>query len=1138
MKLVTVDGNEACSNTAYMFTEVAGIYPITPASPMAEHVDEWSNNGVLNIFNDKVKVVEMQSEAGAAGMVHGSLQAGILTTTFTASQGLLLMIPNMYKIAGEMLPCVIHVAARSLATHALSIFGDHQDIYATRQTGFAILASSSVQDAAYLSAVAHLATIKGKVPFVHFYDGFRTSHELHKVNILELDDIKNLVDYDAIKSFRANALQIGKPITRGTAQNDDIYFQATEVRNPYYDSIVDTVVDYMDKINKVTKSDYKPFNYYGSKNATNIIVAMGSVCETIKETIDDLNKKGYEIGLIEVHLYRPFSVKHLKKVLPKTAKKIAVLDRTKEFGSIGEPLYLDVVAALKDEEVEIYGGRYGLSSKNTTPAQIKAVYDFLASKPHHNFTIGIKDDVSNLSLKIDESYKISNSHELLLYGYGSDGMVSAAKILMSLIGNETDNIVQGYFQYDSKKSGGVTVGHLRFNKDKIRSTYYVENPELVMVTKDSYLKEFDTLSKIKENGIFILNTIKSEDEVKEYLDDNLINIITERNIKFYIINAYELARKVGLKNKISMIMAATIFELTSIVNREEGINALKESVKKKFFKKGEAVIKANNDAIDLVKEYLKPIEVKTNGMLINEENEYDNVIEAINHRKGDDLPTSAFKKYPDGTFMVDLKNIEKKGISDIVPKWVPTSCIQCNQCAFVCPHSVIRPFLLNKEEYEKAPNYIKDRALKAMGKADMYYVLGISIMNCTGCGLCMKACPSKQTSKALVASTLVEQYKDNEQKVFDYLEKNVSEKIEYPINSVKGSQFKKPKFSFCGACAGCGETSYIKVLTQLFGDHMMIANATGCSSIYGGGMPVLPYTIPWSNSLFEDNAEYGYGMLIGNKTMRNRIAKIMQNNLESKNKELFTKWLDNFNNYEITKEVAEKIDYSACKELEELKEYIPYRSIWTIGGDGWAYDIGYGGIDHVLASNDDVNILVLDSQVYSNTGGQSSKSSPAGSIASFAASGKKNNKKDLAKMALAYPHVYVATVSLGANMIQLLKVFKEAENHKGPSIIIAYAPCISHGIEGGMENTLEMQKLAVNSGYFPLFRYNPNEDKFYLDSKADFSLYEEFLLKQNRYSMLKIINPIEMNDLILKNKEHAEKTYEYYKSLVKEGNEE
>ena len=1138
MKLVTVDGNEACSNTAYMFTEVAGIYPITPASPMAEHVDEWSNNGVLNIFNDKVKVVEMQSEAGAAGMVHGSLQAGILTTTFTASQGLLLMIPNMYKIAGEMLPCVIHVAARSLATHALSIFGDHQDIYATRQTGFAILASSSVQDAAYLSAVAHLATIKGRVPFVHFYDGFRTSHELHKVNILELDDIKDLVDYDAIKSFRANALQIGKPITRGTAQNDDIYFQATEVRNPYYDSIVDIVVDYMDKINKVTKSDYKPFNYYGSKNATNVIVAMGSVCETIKETIDDLNKKGYEIGLIEVHLYRPFSVKHLKKVLPKTVKKIAVLDRTKEFGSIGEPLYLDVVAALKDEEVEIYGGRYGLSSKNTTPAQIKAVYDFLSSKPHHNFTIGIKDDVSNLSLKIDESYKISNSHELLLYGYGSDGMVSAAKILMSLIGNETDNIVQGYFQYDSKKSGGVTVGHLRFNKDKIRSTYYVENPELVMVTKDSYLKEFDTLSKIKENGIFILNTIKSEDEVKEYLDDNLINIITGRNIKFYIINAYELARKVGLKNKISMIMAATIFELTNIINREEGIKALKESVKKKFFKKGEAVIKANNDAIDLVKEYLKPIEVKTNGMLINEETEYDNVIEAINHRRGDELPTSAFKKYPDGTFMVDLKNIEKKGISDIVPKWVPTSCIQCNQCAFVCPHSVIRPFLLNQEEYDKAPNYIKNRALKAMGKANMYYVLGISIMNCTGCGLCMKACPSKQTSKALVASTLAEQYKDNEQKVFDYLEKNVSEKIEYPINSVKGSQFKKPKFSFCGACAGCGETSYIKVLTQLFGDHMMIANATGCSSIYGGGMPVLPYTMPWSNSLFEDNAEYGYGMLIGNKTMRNRIAKIMQNNLESKNKELFTKWLDNFNNYEITKEVAEKIDYSACKELEELKEYIPYRSIWTIGGDGWAYDIGYGGIDHVLASNDDVNILVLDSQVYSNTGGQSSKSSPAGSIASFAASGKKNNKKDLAKIALAYPHVYVATVSLGANMIQLLKAFKEAENHKGPSIIIAYAPCISHGIEGGMENTLEMQKLAVNSGYFPLFRYNPSEDKFYLDSKADFSLYEDFLLKQNRYSMLKIINPVEMNDLLLKNKEHAEKTYEYYKSLAKEGNEE
>ncbi len=1136
MKIVTVDGNEACSNTAYMFTEVAGIYPITPASPMAEHVDEWSNKGVLNIFNDKVKVVEMQSEAGAAGMVHGSLQAGLLTTTFTASQGLLLMIPNMYKIAGEMLPCVIHVAARSLATHALSIFGDHQDVYAARQTGFAMLASSSVQDAAFLAAVAHLAAIKGSIPFMHFYDGFRTSHELHKINILELNDIKNLVDYDQIKKFRNKALQIGKPITRGTAENDDVYFQATEVRNPYYDNIVEVTNDYMEKINKVTKSDYKPFNYYGSSNATNVIVAMGSVCETIKETIDDLSKKGYEIGLIEVHLYRPFSTKYLKKVLPKTVKKIAVLDRTKEFGSIGEPLYLDVLAALNDLHLEIYGGRYGLSSKNTTPGQIKAVYDFLNDKPHHNFTIGITDDTTNLSLKIDESYKIGNSHELLLYGYGSDGMVSAAKMLMTLIGSETDNIVQGYFQYDSKKSGGVTVGHLRFNKEKIRSTYYVENPELVMVTKDSYLKDFDTISKIKENGIFILNTIRSEKEIVEYLNDEFKKIIVDRKIKFYIINAYELARKVGLKNKISMIMASTIFELTNIVEHDEGINALKESVKKKFMKKGENVIKANIDAIDLTKDYLKKIDIQEVKMIIDEENSYENIVQAIEHRKGDSLPTSAFAKNPDGTFIVDLKDIAKKGISDVVPKWVPSSCIQCNQCAFVCPHSVIRPFLLSAEEYEKAPNYIKDRALKAMGKGNMYFIISISIMNCTGCGLCMKTCPSKQNSKALVSTSLIEEYKNNEQKVFDYLNKNITEKDEYPVNSVKGSQFKKPKFSFCGACAGCGETSYIKVLTQLFGEHMMIANATGCSSIYGGGLPVLPYTIPWSNSLFEDNAEYGYGMLIGSQTIRNRIASIMQNNLNSKNKEHFKRWLDNFNNYEITKEVARSIDYSACKELEELKEYIPYRSIWTIGGDGWAYDIGYGGIDHVLASNDDVNILVLDSQVYSNTGGQSSKASPAGSIASFASSGKKNNKKDLAKIALAYPHVYVATVSLGANMIQLLKAFKEAEAHKGPSIIIAYSPCISHGIEGGMENTLEMQKLAVNSGYFPLFRFNPNENKFYLDSKADFNLYEEFLLKQNRYSMLKIVNPIEMNELLLKNKEYAVKTYEYYKTLVKEEN--
>lgn len=1137
MKLVTVDGNEACSNTAYMFTEVAGIYPITPASPMAEHVDEWSNKGVLNIFNDEVKVVEMQSEAGAAGMVHGSLQAGLLTTTFTASQGLLLMIPNMYKIAGEMLPCVIHVAARSLATHALSIFGDHQDIYATRQTGFAILASSSVQDAAYLAAVAHLSAIKGRVPFIHFYDGFRTSHELHKVNILELDDVKDLVDYGAIKEFRDRALQIGKPITRGTAENDDVYFQATEVRNKYYDDVVDVVCEYMDKINAKTHSDFKPFNYYGSPNAKNVIVAMGSVNETIKETIDDLTKKGYEIGLVEVHLYRPFSSKHLLDVLPDSVTCVAVLDRTKEFGSVGEPLYLDVVASFKNRNIEVFGGRYGLSSKNTTPAQIKAVYDFLDNIPHHNFTIGINDDVTNLSLKVDESYKISNSHEILLYGYGSDGMVSAAKVLIGLIGNETDNIVQGYFQYDSKKSGGVTIGHLRFNKEKIRSTYYVENPEFVMVTKDNYLKEFDTISKLKENGIFILNTVRSDQEIKEYLDDTFVKAIVDRHIKFYIINAYELARKVGLKNKISMIMAATIFELTNIVPREEGIESLKNSVKKKFFKKGDAVVQANIDAIDLVKEYLQEVDLKAKDLLIPEEKDYSNIIQAINHRKGEELPVSAFKDFPDGTFMVDPKDIEKKGISEIVPKWASKSCIQCNQCAFVCPHSVIRPYLLNEEEYSKAPAYIKDRCLKAMGKGDLYFILGISIMNCTGCGLCMKVCPSKQASKALVPATLMEEYKDNEQKVFDYLENNVSEKEEYPINSVKGCQFKKPKFSFCGACAGCGETSYIKVLTQLFGDHMMIANATGCSSIYGGGLPVLPYSIPWSNSLFEDNAEYGYGMLIGNKTIRNRIARIMQNNLETKNKDEFIKWLDNFNDFKITSEVAKNIDYSVCKELVPFKEYIPYRSIWTIGGDGWAYDIGYGGIDHVLASNDDVNILVLDSQVYSNTGGQSSKSSPAGSIASFASSGKKNNKKDLARMALAYPHVYVATVSLGANMIQLLKAFREAEAYKGPSIIIAYAPCISHGIEGGMENTVEMQKLAVNSGYFPLFRFNPTENKFYLDSKANFDLYEEFLLKQNRYSMLKIINPVEMNDLLLKNKEYAMNSYNYYESLVKKDGE-
>ena len=1129
-KIMTVDGNEACSYSAYMFTEVAGIYPITPASPMAEHLDEWSNEQRLNIFNDKVRVVEMQSEAGAAGMVHGSLQAGILTTTFTASQGLLLMIPNMYKIAGEMLPLVIHVAARSLASHALSIFGDHQDIYATRMTGFCDLASSSVQDAAYLSIVAHLSAIKSSLPFLHFFDGFRTSHEINKIEVLEIDDVRKLVDYDALDKFRDRALNLNNPVTRGTAQNDDIYFQALEVRNKFYNEVPDIVNDYMKKINELAGTNYKPFMYYGSKSAKNVIVAMGSVCSTIKEVIDYLNDDS--IGLIEVHLYRPFSIKYLLDVLPNTVKNIAVLDRTKEPGSNGEPLYLDIVNALSDKNIKIVGGRYGLASKNTTPAQIKSVYDMLNNCLKNNFTIGINDDVTNLSLEVDNNFKISNHDEFLLYGYGSDGMVSASKSIIKLIGDNTDKYVQGYFQYDSKKSGGVTISHLRFSDKLIQSTYYVENPKLVAVTKDSYLLDFNPLEHIRENGTFILNTTLTSEELENFMPAYIKNIIIEKNINFYIINAYEFARKIGLKNKISTIMESIIISLSNIMDYEQAKTKMKQYAYQKFFKKGEDIVNSNYEAIDNCSIYLKKISLNSKLEVIDSEKSNEDVYLSMTKREGNLLKTSAFLNYPDGTFVGGTSALEKRGISLVVPAWINQNCIQCNQCSFVCPHSVIRPFLLSEEEYNASPQMIKDRAVKAIGN-DYYYCIGISVKDCTGCGLCIKTCPGKKLEKALITKTLIEQITNKEQDIFDYLVKNIKFKSEIKVDTVKGSQFKMPSFEFCGACAGCGEPSYIKILTQLFGESMMIANATGCSSIYGGSAPITPYKIPWSNSLFEDNAEYGYGLLVANKKMRERIKNIMEQNIDNKNSELFHKYIDNINDYQITKDVYDNLDYSSCPiELSKLKNYIPYRTIWTIGGDGWAYDIGFGGIDHVLASNDDVNILVLDTQIYSNTGGQSSKSSPKGSIASFTTGGKLQNKKDLARIALSYPQVYVAQISLGANMVQVIKAFKEAEKHKGPSIIIAYAPCISHGIKGGMENSVEFQKLAVKCGYFPIFRYNPDEEKFTLDSKnVDFDLYEEFLDSQTRYSALKKVNKDNAIQLLKENKEDAIKRFNYFKNL-------
>ncbi len=1118
-KTITVDGNEACSNTAYMFTEVAGIYPITPSSPMAEHLDEWSHDRI-NLFNDKVQVVEMQSEAGAAGMIHGALQAGTLTTTFTASQGLLLMIPNMYKIAGEMLPGVMHVAARSLSTHALSIFGDHQDIYATRSTGWAMLASSSVQDTAYLSAVAHLSAIKASLPFMHFFDGFRTSHEIQKIEVLQATDYADMLDKEALERFRNRALNPLNPNTRGTAQNDDIYFTETESRNQYYNQLPDIVNEYMQQINKKAGTKYHPFNYYGSKVATKIIVAMGSVCETIKETIDTI--KG-DIGLVEVHLYRPFSTKYLLKVIPKTVKKIAVLDRTKEAGSNGEPLYLDIVSALKDYNVKIVGGRYGLSSRNTTPEDINAVYQML-DKPKNNFTIGIVDDITNLSLE-PIPLDIKRSTEFLFYGYGSDGMVSASKSIMKIIGNNTDRYVQGYFEYDSKKSGGVTVSHLRFSNKPIRATYYVEYPKLLVVTVDRYFKQFELVHDMADRGILLINTNKSDDELLSLMTGKFKNLLLKKHITVYKIDADKIAKDNGLNNKISMIMESTILYLTKLMDYDEAIDALKKSIKDKFFKKGNDIINANIRAILEVKKALNKVNIPKREY--EEEIEVvDGIFNMIGKRQGYELPTSAFIGKENGTFDGNTSCLEKRIISSKVPRWIKENCINCNQCSLVCPHGVIRPYLLDQKEYDKAPSYIRSRAMKAIGMDNYYFIIGISVSDCTGCGVCIKTCPGLKNKKALVMDDI----NYNEQEVFNYLEKNVTKK---DINkfTIKGSQFIKPKFEFSGACAGCGETAYIKLLTQLFGNHLIISNATGCSSIYGASVPSMPYAVPWASSLFEDNAEYGFGMVIANKTIKNRIAKIMASNMDNENSSLFKEWLDNSNNYDVTKKVYDNLTDNLPDELKAIKDYIIHRSIWCIGGDGWAYDIGFSGIDHVLASNENINILVLDSQVYSNTGGQSSKASPKGSIASFTAQGKLNDKKDLARIAMSYPNAYVAQVSLGANAMQLIKAFKEADSYDGPSIIIAYTPCISHGIKGGMSNSVEMEKLATLCGYYPIFRRHPING-FTLDSKkVDFELYEKFLSSQTRYAMLKVVNPAKANELLVANKDYAKKTYAYYEKM-------
>ena len=1138
-----MDGNEACSYVSYNFTEVAGIYPITPASPMAENIDKDASAGKLNFFGEKVNVVEMQSEAGAAGMVHGSLLQGALTTTFTASQGLLLMIPNMYKIAGEGLPLVINVASRSLATHALSIMGDHQDIYATRMTGFAQLINSSVQDIMDLTSVAHLSALSGHVPFINAFDGFRTSHELDKVELIDLDKVKNLIDIDALNRFRNHGLNLDNPYTFGTSQMDDVYFQNTEARNTYYDDLPDIVNGYMKKINKITGRDYKPFNYYGSKNAKYIIVAMGSVCETIKETIDYLIKEeDLAIGLIEVHLYRPFSSKYLLNVLPKTVTDIAVLDRTKEFGA-NAPLYLDVLSVIKENnlDINVYGGRYGLSSKDTKPADIKAVYDFLMGDEKFNgFTISINDDVTNLSLPTSDFTIPTKNYEMVIMGYGSDGMVSASKDIMKITGTGSDAYVQGYFEYDSKKSGGVTKSHLRFGKEAIRSSYYVTNPNTVILTKESYLGKYDIISGIRDNGIFILNTTKSKKEVLDILSNKEKNIIKNRHISFYIIDANNIAKEVGLNNKISSIMEVIIFKICKIIDFDYAYDEIKKSLTKKFQNKGGNVLEKNLVAISKCLDSFYEIEI--GDVMFDEEDEKDlSIYELINRRRGNELPVSAFMKMPDGRTLPALASSEKRFSSPIAPVCKKENCIMCNMCSFVCPHSVIRPYLLNMDEYEKAPDIIKENCQDANIKGEeLKFIIASSAPDCTGCGLCEKICPGKKGEKAIKMTDVLTLKKNGMVDALEYLEKNVSEKCPLPTTTIKGSQFIEPKFKFPGACAGCGETPYLKLMSQLFGNNLVVANATGCSSIYSSSFPSTTYNAPWANSLFEDNAEFGLGMYTADLTIKERIKSILRSKLSDATDEE----IDIFENYsadtniENSENLYNYVVDNHINDLYELRNFIKKKIYFIVGGDGWAYDIGFSGIDHVLASGANVNILVLDTEVYSNTGGQSSKSTQIGGIAKFAANGKKVNKKDLTKIALTYPNVYVATISLGANMQQAIKAMNEAVNYNGPSIIIAYAPCIAHGIIKGMSNSIDEEKLATESGYFPIFRYNPTNKKFYMDSKADFSKYYEFISGEDRYRTLKQINPEKYSELLEENKNNAENRFEYFKKLEEMNNDE
>lgn len=1164
-KMKTMDGNTAAAYISYAFTDVAAIYPITPSSPMAEVVDEWAAQGKKNLFGQTVKVQEMQSEAGASGAVHGSLQGGALTTTYTASQGLLLMIPNMYKMAGELLPAVFHVSARALATSSLSIFGDHQDVMAARQTGFALLAEGSVQEVMDLGGVAHLSAIKGRVPFLNFFDGFRTSHEIQKIELMDYDKLAGLLDWEALAEFRKRALNPDNPVIRGTAQNPDIYFQTREAVNSYYTALPEIVENYMNEINKITCRNYGLFNYYGAPDAENIIIAMGSACETIQTVAEKLNAEGKKVGLLAVHLYRPFSVKHFMAAIPETVKRIAVLDRTKEPGAFGEPLYMDVRGAFYDagRNPLIIGGRYGLGSKDLTPTDILAVYENLeAENPKNNFTISIVDDVTNTSLAASHEIDVTGegTKSCKFWGLGSDGTVGANKSAIKIIGDYTDMYAQGYFSYDSKKSGGITVSHLRFGKEPIRAPYLINAADFVAVHNQSYVDKYDVTAGLKKGGTFLLNCNWSAEELEKHLPGQIKRYIAKNDINFYIIDAVKIAQQIGLGGRINMIMQSAFFKLADIIPLEDAVKYLKEAVEHSYGLKGKDVVDMNNAAIDMGVNAVVKVDVPaawadaadTEAAAKSGNDFIDNILVPMNRMEGDKLPVSAFKDHEDGTFPSGTAAYEKRGIAINVPEWQMEKCIQCNQCAFVCPHAVIRPVLMTEEEAANAPEGMLSK--DAIGAKGLKFHMAVSPLDCTGCGNCAQVCPAKE--KALIMKPLETQLAKTEN--WDYAMKKVAPKPN-PMNknTVKGVQFEQPLFEFSGACAGCGETPYAKLVTQLVGDRMMIANATGCSSIWGASAPSMPYCKnaaghgpSWANSLFEDNAEYGLGMYLGVKHTRERVADRVKEALtlpvSEELKAAMQNWLDNMNVSDGTRERAEALkaalaaensDNALLKEIAGLGQYFVKRSHWIFGGDGWAYDIGYGGLDHVLASGENINVMVFDTEVYSNTGGQSSKATPAAAIAKFAASGKRTRKKDLGMMAMSYGYVYVAQIAMGADKNQTLKAIAEAEAYDGPSLIIAYSPCINHGLKAGMGNSQLEAKHAVECGYWANYRYNPDlkeqgKNPFILDSKEPTGNFREFLMGEVRYSSLLKQFPDQAEALFEKTEHDAKERLATYKRLA------